>query len=252
MTIEPLPRMRGLALLASCLTACCAYPVKNVGVAAERGGLATAWGERVEARVHDVPFARDRGPVAELAFHYNDADGVADHARYLGARPVPLSVMAGDDALAIAIVDIGGTPWPGYLAGDRALIVGEVGERYSIAIHNASPARFEIVASVDGLDVIDGRPADPQRRGYVIEPYGDLEIEGFRMSDDAVAAFRFGRVADSYAAQVASDRDVGVIGLAVFGERGARDTRDAHQTRAALRRRDTADPFPARGYASPP
>jgi hypothetical protein len=73
-----------------------------------------------------------------------------------------------------------------------------------------------------------------------------LSIDGFRTSDDAVAAFRFGRVADSYAAQTGGDRNVGVIGLAIFAERGAR------WTRGELRRRDTADPFPERGYAAPP
>jgi hypothetical protein len=113
-------------------------------------------------------------------------------------------------------------------------------------VRNATDARFEIVASVDGLDVIDGRPADPVRRGYLIDPHGVLAIDGFRTSDDAVAAFRFGRVADSYAAQTGSDRNVGVIGLAIFAERGAR------WTRGELHRRDTADPFPERGYAAPP
>ena len=62
----------------------------------------------------------------------------------------------------------------------------------------------------------------------------------------AVAAFRFGRVADSYAAQTGSDHNVGVIGLAIFAERGAR------WTRGELHRRDTADPFPQRDYAAPP
>ena len=138
------------------------------------------------------------------------------------------------------------TPEGVFAAGGRTLIAGEDGERYRIVVHNATGARFEIVASVDGLDVIDGRPADPGRRGYLIDPYGTLAIDGFRTSDDAVAAFRFGRVADSYAAQTTGDRNVGVIGVAIFSERGAA------WTPAELRRRDTADPFPERGYAMPP
>jgi hypothetical protein len=102
------------------------------------------------------------------------------------------------------------------------------------------------VASVDGLDVTDGQPADPARRGYLVDPHGMLTIDGFRTSQDAVAAFRFGRVADSYAAQTGSDRNVGVIGVAIFAERGAR------WTRSELGRRDSADPFPHRDYAAPP
>ena len=58
--------------------------------------------------------------------------------------------------------------------------------------------------------------------------------------------FRFGRVAESYAAQTSGDRNVGVVGLAIFSERGA------VWTVGELHARDTADPFPQRGYATPP
>jgi hypothetical protein len=217
------------------------------GPALDRPGLGTSWGETVSAPIHFAPFQRaSAAPWAELALHYNDADGALAHARYLGVAPAPLEVDAGDGALSVAVVDDGGQPLPGFTAGGRTLVVGDDGERYRIVVRNATDARFEIVASVDGLDVIDGRPADPARRGYLVDPHGVLSIDGFRTSDDAVAAFRFGRVADSYAAQTGGDRNVGVIGLAIFAERGAR------WTRGELRRRDTADPFPERGYAAPP
>ena len=94
--------------------------------------------------------------------------------------------------------------------------------------------------------MIDGKPADPNRRGYIVDPHDTLVIDGFRTSDSNVAAFRFGRVADSYAAQTSGDRNVGVVGLAIFSERGA------VWTPAELGRRDTANPFPSRGYAVPP
>jgi hypothetical protein len=217
------------------------------GPALDRPGLGTSWGETVSAPIHFAPFQRATAtPWAELALHYNDADGVRAHARYLGVAPAPLEVDAGDGALSIAVVDDDGRSLPGLTAGGRTLVVGDDGERYRIVVRNATDARFEVVASVDGLDVIDGRPADPARRGYLIDPHGVLSIDGFRTSDDAVAAFRFGRVADSYAAQTGGDRNVGVIGLAIFAERGAR------WTRGELHRRDTADPFPERGYAAPP
>ncbi len=38
---------------------------------------------------------------------------------------------------------------------------------------------------------------------------------------DEVAAFRFGSVKNSYAGKKGDDRNVGVIGVAVFEERGA-------------------------------
>lgn len=213
----------------------------------DRPGLGTAWGESVSAPISFTSFARaTSAPWSEVALHYNDADGVAAHAAYLGTRPQPLEVFAGDGSIGIALVDESGRTLPGYMAGGRALIVGEDGARYRIVVRNGTTARFEVVASVDGLDVIDGKPADPNRRGYLVDPHDTLVIDGFRTSDAAVAAFRFGRVADSYAAQTSGDRNVGIVGFAIFAERGA------VWTPGELGRRDAADPFPQRGYAVPP
>ena len=72
---------------------------------------------------------------------------------------------------------------------------------------------------MDGRDVVDGRPASLDRRGYVVAPHGELTIDGYRVSEDAVAAFRFSTVSRSYSARKGDARDVGVVGLAAFAER---------------------------------
>ena len=218
----------------------------EVAQAPERPGLGTTFGERVSSPLSFTPFQRASAqPWALVALHYNDAAGVRAHADYLGDAQ-PLEVYAGDGALAVALVDDAGRVLPGFAAGERTLVVGEDGQRYKIVVRNATTARFEIVASVDGLDVIDGKPADPARRGYIVDPRDELVIDGFRTSERDVAAFRFGRVNDSYAAKTTGDRDVGVIGLAIFAERGAT------WERVEIERRERANPFPARGYATPP
>jgi hypothetical protein len=124
-------------------------------------------------------------------------------------------------------------------------VVGEAGRRYNLRISNQTAGRFEVVASVDGLDVIDGKTATPGKRGYILNPNSTLTIDGFRTSDESVAAFRFAAVRDSYAARTGDDRNVGVIGFAFFAERGSRWTTDE------VARRESADPFPGR-YATPP
>ena len=214
----------------------------------ERPGLGTSFGEEVWSPVTTSPFVRSSAaPWATAVLHYNDREGVLSHASYLGAAPAPLEVYAGDGSIGISLVDENGTLLPGIHAAGRALVAGDDGARYRIVVRNGTSARFEIVASVDGLDVIDGKPAGTDRRGYLVDPFGTLVIDGFRTSDSQVAAFRFGRVAESYAAQTSGDRNVGVVGLAIFAERGA------VWTPAELHRRDTADPFPAgRAYATPP
>jgi hypothetical protein len=52
-----------------------------------------------------------------------------------------------------------------------------------------------------------------------VDAYSGLTIDGFRLNQEEVAAFRFSSVPRSYAAQTGSTRDVGVIGVAVFPER---------------------------------
>jgi hypothetical protein len=108
--------------------------------------------------------------------------------------------------------------------------------------------RVEVVASVDGLDVLDGKEASWGKRGYLVPAWGSVEIDGFRQSSDHVAAFRFGSVRDSYAARTGSDRNVGIVGIAIFTSRQAPSW---PWTNREVERRRSADPFPG-AYASPP
>jgi hypothetical protein len=98
-------------------------------------------------------------------------------------------------------------------------VLGALGERYLLRIRNGSGRRVEVVASVDGRDVVDGGAASFGKRGYVVPPYGEVIIDGYRLSAATVAAFRFSSVPRSYAARKGDARDVGVIGVAVFPER---------------------------------
>jgi hypothetical protein len=106
---------------------------------------------------------------------------------------------------------------PGYGRGGLNHVVGMEDQRYTIEIRNLTSRKIEVVLSVDGLDVIDGRSASYAKRGYVIKPHGKLEVNGFRKSHSEIATFRFASIPDSYAARKHGDtRNVGVIGVAVF------------------------------------
>ncbi len=122
---------------------------------------------------------------------------------------------------ALELVDGSGNELPTYRRSGRTYVLGERGARYALRIENHSGRRVEFVVSVDGRDVLDGRPSSWRKGGYVVGPYDRVVIEGFRLSGAAVAAFRFGSVADSYAAKMGDARDVGVIGVAVFPEKPA-------------------------------
>src|SRR5262245_24531014 len=105
-----------------------------------------------------------------------------------------------------------------YAKGGRYYVLGDDGDRYLIRVSNPTPNRVEAVITVDGLDVIDGENGDLRKRGYVINPYGELRVEGFRTSTADVATFRFSSVSNSYAGKKGKARNVGVIAVALFQE----------------------------------
>lgn len=134
-------------------------------------------------------------------------------------QQVELASHGADSPYQIELVDPVGRTLPTYAHRGRFYIHGQVGERYGIRVRNPTGARIEAVISVDGLDVIDGETAGTGKRGYVVAPYSDIVIGGFRVSTRQVAAFRFSSVARSYAGRKGVARNVGVIGVAIFAER---------------------------------
>lgn len=100
-----------------------------------------------------------------------------------------------------------------------AWVAGEPGQAYALRVSNLSAERLLVVLSIDGVNVISGETASALQSGYVLEPYGNATIDGWRKSMSDVAAFRFSDLPDSYAAQTGRPLDVGVIGAAVFRER---------------------------------
>jgi hypothetical protein len=224
----------------------------------ERLGLGTEWGETRVSHVHDVDFQRsdDDHPFAVATLHYNDRRGVEALAAYHQWHgPRLRDEAAAGGAITVSVRDANNDPLEGLHLGERTYVIGEQGERYSIVIVNHSSHRFEAVTTVDGVDVMNGHPGSLENRGYVLDGYQSMTIDGFRQSQSQVAAFRFAKVADSYAAQTGSARNVGVIGVAFFDEQGDTFSRwTPTWSPVDLHLRDTANPFPVSDhhYAQPP
>jgi len=211
----------------------------------QKPGLGTSYGEQRFSSVRSVRFRRANAsvPDAVLSLRYDDAEGVRQMAQWkTGGAPQPASSQAG--IFTMTLRDEAGRPLAGAQVGGDVYAVGETGARYTIGVENHSAYRYEVVASVDGLDVIDGGDADFSKRGYLIDPYTSFVIEGWRTGDATVAAFRFSDMDSSYAGRTGKARNIGVIGVAFFHEEGQLSYDE-------LRRRDQADPFPNR-YAPPP
>ena len=115
---------------------------------------------------------------------------------------------------------VGGVPSRTFRHDGGSFVLGHLGERYTLRVVNHTGRRIEAIVSVDGRDVIEGKPGDwREKRGYLVPAWGSVEIDGWRISRQEAAAFRFSTVPESYAARTGNAREVGVIGVAIFSER---------------------------------
>jgi len=112
-----------------------------------------------------------------------------------------------------------GTALTVYMKDGRRYIVGTPGHEYAVRIRNCTGERILAVTSVDGVNVVSGETASPEQSGYVIDPYGSVEIVGWRKSLERTASFYFTDLRDSYAARTGRPGNVGVIGVAIFKEK---------------------------------
>ncbi len=210
---------------------------------ANRPGLATGWGQQKSSITQTRDFNRASSkPAGTDAIYYNSIDGI--DATASSSRVQGLQTAAGD------MIEWGIKGRVGLLStykeynyrqDDRRFVSGKKGSDYTIVVRNRCKSALEIVASVDGLDVMDGKTATFSKRGYIVQPGERLEIAGFRTSQNSVAAFKFSSVANSYANLRHGDtRNVGVIGLAVFTQKGVNPWT---WTSNEIDRRNQAQPF---------
>jgi hypothetical protein len=186
---------------------------------AARPGLATGWGNERASTTAAKSFVRASSrPAGTDTIYYNNSKGIkamtGDAERVKGMQTAAGELVEWGVKGAVGFL-------PTYKEGRRRLISGGSGGSYTITVRNRSKSALEIVASVDGLDVMDGKTATFAKRGYLVAAGATLDIEGFRTSSDTVAAFKFSSVSNSYANMRHGDtRNVGVIGIAVFTQKG--------------------------------
>jgi len=212
----------------------------TVKPAEERPGLATGYGPTIASPWSRQTLVRaTTKPAGTDMVYYNDEEGIEAmsgyHYKINGLRRT-----AGE------MLEWGIKGTFGYLPAysgynSKSFVQGRKNGNYSIVLKNRCKCRLEVVLSVDGLDVIDGKTASFSKRGYVIDPGETLQVDGWRNGPDSVARFQFSTVAGSYANLAHGEtRNVGVIGLAAFAEKGVDPwTWMPNEVKV----RDTASPF---------
>lgn len=190
----------------------------------ERPGLATGFGPQENSPMPSTNFTRATSrPYGIDVLYYNDREGLKAMGA-LGEKVSPMRRVAGE------VLEWGVKGSFGYLptyddsswySSRRRFVQGTHGGLYSIVLKNRCKSDLQVVLSVDGLDVLDGKPASVTKRGYVIPAGQTLEVPGYRTSYNSVARFQFSSVSNSYAGLSRGDtRNVGVIGLAVYTAKG--------------------------------
>ncbi|ATM76401.1 MULTISPECIES: hypothetical protein [Serratia] len=212
----------GLALLASLvLVSGCSQKISSSRAVAESASapapvaqenkLGTAWGEDVYSKVTTVDAKRMHSSPDSVAkvFYSAAASSNGQYTNEIVLSSVRMRVQT-ENNRDFALNR--------YKNGEFSFSAND-GERYQLFFYNTSPNKtYEVVTAVDGLDVISGRSGSLRNSGYLVSPKGTLVIEGFRKSDSSVAAFRFAKPDDSYAASsLAGEKEnTGVIGVAVY------------------------------------
>lgn len=181
----------------------------NNNVAADEK-LGTKWGDEIDSHVTEVDLKRkSSSPIAESIVQYADKN-------YKGKSINSISLVAGN--IDFSVIDDQGNKLPMYRVGKSYYLAGREGQSYQLQYENHTGKTFEVVASVDGIDVINGSEASRSNAGYILHANDALKIAGFRKSDRAVASFTFSKPKESYAANSdnGSIQNAGVIGTAIY------------------------------------
>lgn len=138
-------------------------------------------------------------------------------ALFAAVACMPLSAQS---LVELDVIDRDSGQWlPEYAYRGSSYVPGAPGHRYGVRLTNTTGERVLVVLSVDGVNAVSGKTANPSQTGYVLAPWQSTEINGWRKSLEDVAQFYFTDLPNSYAARTGRPDNVGVIGIAVFRER---------------------------------
>ena len=98
----------------------------------------------------------------------------------------------------LLIKPLGRNPADEYYHNNSSWIEGREGNSYTIDIRNNTYNRVLFVISVDGLDIIEGKPAGLNSQGYIVNANSVCSIPGWKLTNTAAAEFFFSRSRDSY------------------------------------------------------
>jgi hypothetical protein len=141
---------------------------------------------------------------------------VPAHAQWWD-RPEAPGVLVG------VVVEIEGQPvplFPGPDGGNRWYLEARAGARYAVRVSNRTGERLGAAVVVDGLNAISGQRESGPGRMYILGPWEETTVRGWRTSLRDVQRFTFVDERTSYAARSGkANGKMGWIEVNVYRER---------------------------------
>ena len=169
---------------------------------------------------------------------------------------LPPDVPARAGSLVSVAVEVEGRTVPLYAAADgspRRYVEAVAGREYALRLANRTGERLGVAITVDGLNAIDGERPLPGRgvpRLYILDPWHEITVRGWRTSLADVRRFTFVEEQRSYAVRSGQGNGkLGWIEVAVHRERRPAPTAEAPVARE--RGEQSADSAPTAGAAKP-
>src|SRR5262249_51944671 len=132
--------------------------------------------------------------------------------------------MSVDGSLVDVMMRVDGRDAPLYFrpgAWDRHYFQAFRGRNYSLVVRNNTGRRVGVLIAVDGLNVVNGEQSslDHSEPLYVLDPYEQATIRGWRTSLDQVRKFVFVNEDRSYAERTGqANGDMGWVRVLSFRE----------------------------------
>ena len=185
--------------------------------------VGTAWGQDIHSTVNAVSAERAQAePIDTIVINYTTRTEPGYDSIY--------SIRTGELEYAVRDVNFNSLPitriYNHSVGKWQYQLRAKINTPYQLYVRNYSyDTDYEVIATVDGLDVLNGKPGSIRNAGYIVRAGDSLIIKGFRKNNSTESAFIFSPLEDSYNAHSAYGdvRHAGLIGFATFVLKGKND-----------------------------
>lgn len=118
-------------------------------------------------------------------------------------------------------VETNGRPVKTYQYEGKTFIESREDTVYQIRVKNKTNQRVKVCIGIDGVSIISGKTITdtPDETGYILGAYAEEVFKGYRVDDNQVSAFKFGKKEVSYATETGQGQGNGVIAVRTYAEK---------------------------------